>query len=1028
MNRRFYKFFLIMLFVPLWAISQEQISGLVTDQASGDPLPGVSIILKGTTKGVSTDFDGNFTIEAAQNDVLQFSYIGYTSTEVKVSSTTMNVSLETDTQLLEEVVLIGYGTAKKEDLTGSVDVLSSKDFNQGSVVSADQLLTGKMAGVRITSNGGQPDAAPNIRIRGGSSLSANNSPLIVIDGIPVDNTNPAGVGNPLSLINPNDIESFSVLKDASATAIYGSRASNGVIIIATKKGTSGEVKFNFSSDVSVSNVASTIDVMDSNQYVNFISTYHPSFTNLLGVDDPSTTAVDNPLTAAIEGRIIGDTNWQDEIFRTAISANTNFSARANLGGKIPFRGSIGYTNTGGVVKTNDYERVTLSVKLTPTLLDDHLKINVNAKGLFSDKNAIDEGGALGGAINMDPTKPVLDLDPNNRFGGFYQNTIVDGNRLLLDGQSNPLALLKQRERPEQVARILGNIELDYKLHALPELRAVVNLGLEASKATIEEKYFDNAIATYRFNNADTDINTNYLFNPGVNYTEDQEITNTTLDAYLVYTKELESFVKRLEVQGGYSYQNFENDGTSVRYRYNDETGTREELINENNLTNRYYNVLNMQSYFGRTNIDLANQFLVTLSFRADGSSLFTKENRWGYFPAAAVAWKIGKAGFVANSNVINDLKLRLGAGKTGQQDITNVYGVGYYPSSPLFTTGSPTSQYLNGVNLYSAKAFNPDLTWEKTTTFNVGLDFDLFNNGIVSGSVDFYQKETKDLLARTAVPPGQALSDLFVQNVGETESKGFEVNLNLRPISTEDFTFEFNSNVGYNRAEVTSLKDATRITAEGSGLPTGTGVSLGYHAVGYQPYSAWVFKQVYDTNGDPISNAFVDINGDNSIDNDDRYYETLRPNWTYGFGLNFNYKNWDLSSSFRGQIGGQVYNARRLTSGWIDRAIPNNSNSLSNVLDFNSDAATTSFVNVQGNIPFSDYFLEDASFLRMENIVIGFRVPNFLKETSLRIYGAANNLFVISDYSGQDPENFNAIDNNFYPRPRVFTLGLNLDF
>ncbi|WP_435654583.1 SusC/RagA family TonB-linked outer membrane protein [Cellulophaga baltica] len=1026
MNKRFYKFFLIMLFVPLWAISQEQISGLVTDQTTGDPLPGVSIILKGTTKGVSTDFDGNYTISANQNDILQFSYIGYKSIEEKIAGTTLNVSLETDTQLLEEVVLIGYGSAKKEDLTGSVDVLSSKDFNQGSVVSADQLLTGKMAGVRITSIGGQPDAAPNIRIRGGSSLSANNSPLIVIDGIPVDNTNPAGVGNPLSLINPNDIESFSVLKDASATAIYGSRASNGVIIIATKKGTSGEVKFNFTSDVSVSNVASTIDVMNSDQYVNFISTYHPSFTNLLGVDDPNTTVTDNPLTAAIEGRIIGDTNWQDEIFRTAISTNTNFSARANLGGKIPFRGSIGYTNTGGVVKTNDYERVTLSLKLTPAFLDDHLKVSLNAKGLFSDKNAIDEGGALGGAINMDPTKPVLDTSADNRFGGFYQNTIVDGNRLLLDGQSNPLALLKQRQRPEQVARILASLELDYKLHALPELRAVLNLGLEASKANIEETYLDNSIATYRFNNADTDINTNYVFNPGVNYTEDQDITNTTLDTYLVYTKEFESFVKRFEVQGGYSYQNFENDGTKKIFRYDDETGIREELIDPNNLTNRYFNVLNLQSFFGRTNIDLANQFLVTLSFRADGSSLFTKENRWGYFPAAAVAWKIGKAGFVANSNTINDLKLRLGAGKTGQQDITGA--VGYYPSSPLFEIGSTTSQYLAGVNLYSAKAFNPDLTWEKTTTYNVGLDFDLFAKGIMSGSVDFYQKETKDLLAKTAVPPGQALSDAFVQNVGETESKGFEVNLNINPITTENFRLEFNSNVGYNRSEVTSLKDVTRITASESGLPTGTGVSLAYHTVGYQPYSAWVFKQVYDLNGDPISNAFVDINGDNIINNDDRYYETLRPNWTFGFGLNLNYKNWDLSSSFRGQIGGQVYNARRLTSGWIDRAIPNNSNSLSNVLDFNSDTATTSFVNVQGNIPFSDYFLEDASFLRMENIVIGFRVPNFLKDASLRIYGAANNLFVISDYSGQDPENFNAIDNNFYPRPRVFTLGLNLDF
>lgn len=1017
----------VFLFFPLLFFAQQTVSGKITDNVTKAPLLGVNVVVKGTTNGSISDFDGLYEIRNVNmGDVLLFTSIGYNPKEVKVTSSTLNVEMTESTELLDEVVLIGYGSAKKEDLTGSVDVLSSKDFNQGSVVSADQLLTGKMAGVRITSNGGQPDAAPNIRIRGGSSLSANNSPLIVIDGIPVDNTNPAGVGNPLSLINPNDIESFSVLKDASATAIYGSRASNGVIIISTKKGTSGEVKFNFSSDVSVSNVANSIDLMNSQQYVSYIQQYHPTYTNLLGIDDPSTNVTDNLATPGIEGRILSDTDWQDEIYRTAISTNTNFSARANLGGKIPFRGSIGYTNTGGVVKTNDYERVSLSAKLTPTFFDDHLKVSLNAKGLYSEKNAIDEGGALGGAVNMDPTKPVFDVNPNNRFGGFYQNTIVDGNRLLLDGQSNPLALLKQRERPEEVKRFLGNIELDYKLHALPELRAVLNLGLEASKANIEERFLDNSIATYRFNNADTDINTNYLFNPGVNYTENQDITNTTLDAYLVYTKEFDGFVKRFEVQGGYSYQNFKNDGTSVQYRYNDESGLREELINPNNLNNRYYNVLNLQSYFGRANIDLAEQFLVTLSFRADGSSLFTEENRWGYFPAAAVAWKIGNAGFVENSNVINDLKLRLGAGKTGQQDITGA--VGYYPSSPLFTIGSTTSQYLSGVNLYSAKAFNPDLTWEKTTTYNVGLDFDLFANGIVSGSVDFYQKQTKDLLARTAVPPGQALSDAFVQNVGETESKGFEVNLNLRPISTEDFTLELNSNVGYNRSEVTSLKDVTRITAAESGLPTGTGVSLAYHAVGYQPYSAWVFKQVYDTNGDPISNAFVDINGDNVINNDDRYYETLRPNWTFGFGLNFNYKNWDLSSSFRGQLGGQVYNARRLTSGWIDRAIPNNSNSLSNVLDFNSDAATTSFANVQGNIPFSDYFLEDASFLRMENIVIGFRVPNFLKDTSLRIYGAANNLFVISDYSGQDPENFNSIDNNFYPRPRVFTLGLNLDF
>ncbi|HLT51278.1 MAG TPA: SusC/RagA family TonB-linked outer membrane protein [Arenibacter sp.] len=1027
MNKLKSTFIGVFLFFPLIFFAQQTVKGKITDKASDTPLLGVNVLVKGTVKGTISDFDGNYVIDQVNDgDILVFTSIGYHSIEVAVTSANINVEMTESVEALEEVVLIGYGTAKKSDLTGSVDVLSSKDFNEGAVVSADQLLTGKMAGLRITSSGGQPDAAPNIRIRGGSSLSANNNPLIVIDGIPIDNTNPAGVGNPLSLINPNDIESVSVLKDASATAIYGSRASNGVIIIATKKGTSGEAKFNFSSDVSVSRVSKRVGVMDSDNFVRFVKQYHPTFTNLLGVDDPGNSLEDDPLTDAIEGRMIYDTDWQDQIYRTAISANNNFSARANLGGKIPFRGSIGYTNTAGVVKTNDYERVSLSAKLTPTFLDDHLRIDVNAKGLFSDKNAIDEGGALGGAVDMDPTKPVFDNSPLNRFGGYYQNTKVDGSNLILDGQYNPLALLKQRQRPEQVMRFLGNIEFDYKLHALPELRAVLNLGMEGSRAKIEETFSDNSLATYQFDNANTDINTNYLFNPGVNYREDQHITNTTLDAYLVYAREFDGFLRRLEVQGGYSYQNFKNDGNKEIYRYNTETGVRELSPNPENPNFRYYNVLNLQSFFGRTNIDLMDQFLVTLSFRADGSSLFTKENRWGYFPAAAVAWKIGNIEFVKNSNLINDLKLRIGTGKTGQQDITGE--VGYYPSSPLFVIGSSSSQYLSGVSLYSARAFNPDLTWEKTTTYNIGLDFDLFENNIVSGSVDFYKRETKDLLARTAVPPGQALTDAFVQNVGETESEGFEVNLNLKPIDNQDFRFEINSNLGYNRSEVVSLKDVSRIPANESGLPTGTGVRLAYHTVGFQPYSAWVFKQIYDVDGKPISNAFLDLNGDNVIDNDDRYYKTLRPNWTFGFGINVNYKNWDLSSSFRGQLGGHIYNARRLTGGWVDKALPNNTNNLSNVLDFYSGKASSSFVNTQSDIPFSDYFLEDASFLRSENIVLGYRVPNFLKDASLRIYGAVNNLFVISDYSGQDPENFNAIDTNFYPRPRVFSLGLNLDF
>ncbi len=1012
-----------MFLVPLVQFAQITVEGMVSDEATQEPLPGVSVVIKGTAQGTATDFDGNYVLQANVGDILVFSYIGFQPKEVIVSGSTLNVTLTEDTTLLDEVVVIGYGTTTVKDATGSVSSVTTEDFNKGAIVSTDQLLTGKTAGVRITNNGGQPDSAPNIRIRGGSSLRANNNPLIVIDGVPVDNTNPAGVSNPLTLINPNDVESFSILKDASATAIYGSRASNGVIIITTKKGLTGEFKFNFSSNTTVSKVGKKVDVMGGESFTRFIREYHPDFTNLLGVDDPSTEAVDNPNTEAIEGRILYNTDWQDAIYRTAISFDHNLSARGSVFKTVPIRLSLGYTDSQGLVKTSNYERITSSMKLTPRLFDDHLKVDINAKGIMSKKNAIDEGGALGGAVNMDPTKPIYDDAYGNLFGGYYQNVnIEDDNIIRLEGQWNPVAILMQRYRPERVQKLLANVELDYKMHFLPELRAVANVGIETSKSKIKEVYVDNSIATYTINDLD-----NYsLFNPGVNYRENQSIVNQTLEGYLAYAKDLEGVINNFDVQAGYGYQNFKNDGNKEIYRYNENTGLRELEPNEQNPTNRYYTELNLQSFFGRANINFYDKYLLTLSFRADGSSLFVKENRWGYFPAAALAWKINEESFMENLDFVNSLKLRLGWGKTGQQDITEA--VGYYPSVPLFESGSGTSQYLEGYNLYSAINFNPDLTWEKAETYNAGLDFGLFRNDVLSGSFDIYYRETSDLLAYVPTAPGQSLGSSFAKNVGSTENKGFEVNINVKGITQEKMTLEFYGNTAYNRAEVTSLKDATLITAEGSGLPTGTGVTLARHAVGYQPYSAWVFRQLYDTQGNPIHGAFADFNGDGVVDNDDRYYKSLRPNWTFGFGFNFNYGKFDLSSSFRGQIGGQVYNSRRLTSGWVDKAIPNNSNSLSNVLDFYSGAANFNFVNVQGNVPFSDYFLEDATFLRCENIVLGYRLDNALPDVSMRFYGALNNPFIITKYDGQDPENFNAIDNNFYPRPRSFTVGVNVDF
>ena len=1012
--------------LPFGLLAQNTLKGVVLDGTNNQPLPGVNVLVTGTTNGTTTDFDGNFTLtNIKKGEKISFSYIGFTDeTLIYENQKTITITLKEDQKELKDVVVIGYGTTTKKDATGSLQSITTKDFNKGAIVSADQLLTGKAPGVRITNNGGQPDSAPNIRIRGGASLNANSSPLIVIDGIPVDNTTPAGVSNPLSLINPNDIESFTILKDASAAAIYGSRASNGVIIITTKKGSSGAPEFNYSSNVTIGKVGKKIDMMNGKQFTNFIQTYHPSLTNSLGIDDPSTAVIDDLSTPEVEGRILSNTDWQDAIYRTSISTDHNFSAKANLYGKIPFRASVGYTRNEGLVKTNDYERLSYSLKMTPKVFSDHLKIDANAKGIFTNKNAIDEGGALGGAINMDPTKPIRDNSSTNRFGGYYQDFVLDGSgnpTNTISGQYNPVALLMQRTRPERAVRFLGNIEFDYKMHFLPELRAVVNLGLDASEAQIKERFSNNAMATYRVINSGAD----YVFNPGKNYEENQTMTNTTLDSYLVYTKSLNGFLTKFDIQGGYSYQNFKNDGNKEIYRYNETTGVREVLPNDNNPNNRYYNVLNLQSFFGRANFDLTNKYLLTLSLRADGSSLFREDKRWGYFPAAALAWKLKEEEFIKNINFINDVKVRLGVGKTGQQDITG--NVGFYPSTPLFTIGSNNSQYLDNSNLYSALVFNEDLTWEKTTTYNLGIDFDLFKNNFLSGSFDIYRRETTDLLARVPLPPGQGLSDTFIKNVGSTESKGFELSLNFKPVKTDNFNLEIATNVAYSYVEITDLKDVTTLSAGGS-LPTGTNVNIAQNAVGFQPYSFWVFQQLYDGNGAAIPGAFVDRNADGVITNDDRYYKAVTPNWTFGFGINFNYKQWDFSSSFRGQLGGQVYNARKLTSGWVDRSIPTNSNSLSNVLDFYNGAADIQFQNYNGNATFSDYFLEDATFLRCENIVLGYRFNKFYKNSSMRVYGAINNPFILTKYTGQDPENFGAIDNNFYPRPTSFTFGLNFDF
>lgn len=918
---------------------------------------------------------------------------------------------------IEEVVLIGYGSKKKSDLTGSVTAVTEKDFNKGAIVSADQLIQGKAPGVRITNDGGSPDSKPNIRIRGGSSLLANNNPLIVIDGVAIDSTNPAGIQNPLTLVNPNDIESFSILKDASATAIYGARASNGVILITTKKGSS-KPQFNFSTNLSIGEVSRNLNVMNSDQYVDYIKTYFPNSVWKLGVGGNSAT---NTMGT------IYDTNWQDLIFRNSVSTDNNFSASGKLF-NVPTRLSLGYNRAEGVVLNDQMERFSAALRITPTFFDKHLKVDINAKGFKFDKDVVDGGGAIGAAITRNPTLPAYNsqvqglANQTNLFGGYYNNYYFSQGKYNLTFDSNPLGLLNQRFRPENTLKFLGNMEIDYKFHFLPELRAVVNLGLESSKTDIEETYAGfarNSVINLSYNSL-SDI----LYNPGLAYAENQYTNNKTMDAYLVYQKKINDFFTNFLIQGGYSYQDFKYEGDKKQF-IADPTGSgiRIPQVNAQNPTFGYFNHLNLQSFFARTNFDIKNKYLFTASFRADASSVFNGfNNQWGYFPSVAFAWKLHEESLFDN---FKELKLRLGWGQTGQQDITQI--AGFYPSRPLFSLGQDNAQYLPGASIYSALPFNTNLKWETTTSWNAGLDFAFLNRGMLSGTLDFYDRKTTDLLLPAQVPPGQALTNELISNVGSLRNRGVELTLNLNPIKSENLDWNLFGNISYNKGEILDMVNE-RILVPGAGLPVGTGVNVSYHAIGQQPNSAWVFEQVYDSNGQPLADVFVDRNNDGILNNDDRYYISMVPNFFYGFGTTLNKGNWDFTANFRGQIGGHVYNGRKVAQGFLNQTVPANSEHLNNVLNFYDGESSFNLVQPTDNMYASDYFIQDASFLRLDNVTLGYKINNFVKNADLRIYGTVNNAFIITKYDGQDPENFNGIDNNFYPRPRIYTIGFNFNF
>ncbi|MCX6220703.1 MAG: TonB-dependent receptor [Bacteroidia bacterium] len=988
-------FFLLAVFT-LPAFAQEKsISGTVSDASTKEPLVGVTIQVAGTTNGAATDFDGKFTLKVGAGQKLVISFVGYVSQTISVGQqTTFRIALAPQTQGLDEVVVIGYGTVKKNDATGAVSTVSSKDFAKGGITSPQDLIVGKSAGTVITSSGGAPGAGSTIRIRGGSSMSASNDPLIIIDGFPVSNSGISGLANPLSTINPNDIETFTVLKDASATAIYGSRASNGVILITTKKGTAGKpMKIEYNGTFSANTIPAYMDVMSGDEL------------RAMALDLASKSAVGLNMGSL---RRLGNqnTNWQKEVYQTALAHDHNISLSGGVK-TMPYRASLGYTSQNGILKTTNMERSTLAVGLDPSFLDNQLKISFNVKGSYTKQNFGDQG-AVGSAVFYDPTQPVM--NGNTKFGGY--NTWINLSDVLPDGSmdpngspnpigvSNPVAMLNQTDNRSNVKRVLGNIQVDYRFPFLPDLRANVNAGYD---------YF----TTTGHNNASNDAA--FTFRNGIGRVNTYSQTGKTklLDFYLNYVKDIKSAKSKIDATVGYSWQHFYKDGTSFS---SNGDGTQ---ISDNNST--FINENYLISFFGRLNYTFMERYLLTVTVRDDGSSRFSTANRWGIFPAAALAWKIKDESFLKNVNAVSDLKLRLGWGITGQQDIGNDF-----PYLPVYRGSTATAQYQFGNTFYNTLRPNPydaNIKWEQTATYNIGLDFGFMKNRI-TGSIDAYKRETKDLLNFIPIAAGSNFSNFLTTNVGNLENKGIELSLNGQVITSKDLNWNLGFNVAYNENKITKLTKTDDPNYPGVDVGLiggGVGNFIQNQSVGFPSNSFFVFQQVYGSNGMPIEGLYVDRTGSGGTvtsNNLNKYhYKKPAPDYTIGISSRLAYKQVDFSFSGRANIGNYAYN--NVASGALYSTVYNQSGFFNNIPKQINNAK---FTNTQY---FSDFYVENASFFRMDNMSVGY---NFEKFYRARLSLTVQNAFIITKYKGLDPEVNGGIDNNFYPRPRVYVLGVNLTF
>ena len=984
-------------FLSIDAFAQQiTVKGLVKDTA-GEPIIGANVVIKGTTNGTITDFDGNFQLNANKGDIIVISFIGYQPQEAQAASS-MNIILKDDTELLDEVVVIGYGSVKKDDLSGSVVAIKAEEMNKGAVTSPQELIMGKVPGLSVSQGDGAPGAGSTIRIRGGASLNASNDPLIVIDGIPVSNDAAPGTPNALATINPNDIETFTVLKDASATAIYGSRASNGVIIIQTKKGTQDKIKVSYSGTFTAKDPYKRIETLDAQ-----------SFREVMQAQYPEGTAQSADIQRILNVYPNQSTDWQDAIYQTGLSTDQNIGI-AGKAGFMPFRISLGYNTEKGTLKTSKYERYTGAVNLSPKFFDNHLSVDINVKGTIN-KNRFADSGAVGAAAFFDPTKPIYDEE--NRYNGYWNWGIVQGAQADLATQ-NPLSLLYDRNNHGTTKRSLGNIQLDYKIHGLEDLHANLNLGYDVAKTT--GRNFVNS------NSVQSSLDKTFT-GLGQGNTWNNLRRNHLLDFYMNYAKNIESIKSNFDIMAGYSWQHFYYANHDITYSNpTEDLGAKEgytydanerHYIRDDHRRIPYENYL--ISFFGRLNYNFMDRYLLTATLRRDGSSRFSENNRWGLFPSAALAWTISNEPFMkATENVLSKLKLRLGYGVTGQQEI----GDYQYITSYSFST-NPNTTYL-GTTLLKPNGYSPDLKWEQTTTYNVAIDFGFLNNRI-NGSIEYYQKHTKDLLNTISAAAGTNFINLITANVGKMKNKGVEANVNAIAIQSKDFTWEVGYNITWNDSKITKL--TTTFNPDYQGIDAGTNQK---HQVGEMPGTFYLYQQVYDENGKPIQNAFVDRNNDGQITEADRYLTHKSPmaKVYMGFSSQFSYKKWDLGFNLRANFGNYVYNG--VASG---NSTSNNYGGKGFVTNLYNGFQDTGFtlLNTSEQMA-SDYFLENASFLKMDNLTLGYSFQNlFAAKLSGRISASVQNVFTISKYSGLDPE-CGAIDSNIWPRPRTYTIGLNLNF